>query len=180
MHKLNHGVWNFHWCRIISQEKLLPNLATNPFTQEYFVKDPLQKAYQWAWSNLQPPCWSTMRGCCLWDRSTEMVFVASLLWTRTSEASEMAVCSRCCFLCLPYSGKLWWTLNLTNESSEGIGEFLIWRLRAFPHSVIVYEIILASFKFGDFLQNRQFAKLKTSPNFPATCIWYIYDSPKVA
>ena len=33
--------------------------------------------------------------------------------------------------------------------------------------MIVCEIILASFKFGDFPQNRQFAKLKTSPKFPA-------------
>ena len=30
----------------------------------------------------------------------------------------------------------------------------------------MYEIILAGFKFGDFPQNRQFAKLKTSPKFP--------------
>ena len=34
----------------------------------------------------------------------------------------------------------------------------------------MYEVILAGFKFGDFPQNRQFAKLKTSPKFPA--IWY--------
>ena len=38
--------------------------------------------------------------------------------------------------------------------------------------MIVCEIILASFKFGEFPQNRQFAKLKTSPKFPA--IRYIY------
>ena len=31
----------------------------------------------------------------------------------------------------------------------------------------MYEIILAGFKFGDFLQNRQFTKLKTLPKFPA-------------
>ena len=68
---------------------------------------------------------------------------------------------------IPYSGKLWRTLNLANQSSECIDEFLIWRSRAFPHSAIVYEIILAGFKFGDFPQNRQFAKLKTSPKFPA-------------
>ena len=41
----------------------------------------------------------------------------------------------------------------------------MWRLRVLPHSAIVYDIILAGFKFGDFLQNRQFAKLKTSPKF---------------
>ena len=28
------------------------------------------------------------------------------------------------------------------------------------------EIILVSFKFGDFLQNRQFTELKTLPKFP--------------
>ena len=31
--------------------------------------------------------------------------------------------------------------------------------------------MLAGFKFGDFLQNRQFAKLKTSPKFPAIRYW---------
>ena len=34
----------------------------------------------------------------------------------------------------------------------------------------MYETILPGFKFGDFPQNRQFAKLQTSPKFPA--IWY--------
>ena len=37
----------------------------------------------------------------------------------------------------------------------------------------MHEIILAGFKFGDFLQNHQFAKLKTSPKFPA--IQYTID-----
>ena len=45
---------------------------------------------------------------------------------------------------------------------------LIWQ--TLPHSAIVHEIILVGFKFGEFAQNRQFAKLKTSPKFPA--IWY--------
>ena len=31
----------------------------------------------------------------------------------------------------------------------------------------MYEKILAGFKFGDFLQNCQFPKLKISPKFPA-------------
>ena len=68
---------------------------------------------------------------------------------------------------IPYSGKLWRALNLANQSSECIGEFLIWQLRALPHRAIVCEIILAGFKFGSCLQNRQFAKLKTLPKFPA-------------
>ena len=42
--------------------------------------------------------------------------------------------------------------------------FLIWQSRVLPHRVIVCEII---FKFGDFPQNRQLTKLKTSPKFPA-------------
>ena len=42
-------------------------------------------------------------------------------------------------------------------------------LQLAKQSVHEYEIILADFKFGDFLQNYQFAKLKTSPKFPA--IW---------
>ena len=67
----------------------------------------------------------------------------------------------------PYSRKLWQALNLANQSSEFIGEFKIWRSRALSHSVIVYEIILASFKFSDLKQNRHFAKLKTSLKFPA-------------
>ena len=36
--------------------------------------------------------------------------------------------------------------------------------------MIVYEIILAGFKFGDFPQNCKSVKLKTSPKFPG--IWY--------
>ena len=77
---------------------------------------------------------------------------------------------------IPYSGKLWRALlNLVNQSSEYIGEFLTWWLWALPHRAIVCEIILAGFKFGDFSQNRQFAKLKTSPKFPA--IRYIMMSP---
>ena len=62
-----------------------------------------------------------------------------------------------------YSRKLWQALNLANQSSECIGEFQIWRSRALPHSAMVYEIILAGFKFGNFLQNHQ---IKTSPKFP--------------
>ena len=53
------------------------------------------------------------------------------------------------------------------KSSECFGEFLIWRSRALPLTAIVYEITLAGFKFGDFSQNHQFIKLKTSPKFPA-------------
>ena len=34
------------------------------------------------------------------------------------------------------------------------------------HSTIVHEVMLADFKFGDFPQNRQIAKLKTSQSFP--------------
>ena len=65
------------------------------------------------------------------------------------------------------SGKLWQALNLVNQSSECIGKFLIWRSRAFPHRATVCEIILAGFKFGDFPQNCQLARLKTSPKFSA-------------
>ena len=32
---------------------------------------------------------------------------------------------------------------------NALANFLIWRSRALPHRVIVYEIILAGFKFGD-------------------------------
>ena len=45
-----------------------------------------------------------------------------------------------CNIIIPYSGKLWRALNLANQSSECIDEFLIWRSRALPHSAIVYEI----------------------------------------
>ena len=71
------------------------------------------------------------------------------------------------FQYIPYSGKLWRALNLANQPSECTGEFLIWRSRALSHRAIMCEIILVGFKFGDCLQNRQFAKLKTSPKFPA-------------
>ena len=70
-----------------------------------------------------------------------------------------------------YSGKLWWALNLVNQSSKCIGEFLFWRSRALLHRAIVYEIILVGLKFGDCPQNHQFAKLKTLPKFPT--IWYL-------
>ena len=72
---------------------------------------------------------------------------------------------------LPYSGKVWQVLNLVNQSLERIGVFLIWRSQALPHRVIVYEIILVGFKFGDFPQNHEFTKLKTSPKFPT--MWYV-------
>ena len=65
----------------------------------------------------------------------------------------------CTYYVLLYSRKLWQALNLVNQSSECIGEFLIWLSRALPHSTIVYEIILSGFIFGDFPQNRQFAKV---------------------
>ena len=42
---------------------------------------------------------------------------------------------------------------------------------------IVHEIILVGFKLGKFLQNRQFAKLKTLPKFPA--IRYIMGTKDV-
>ena len=68
---------------------------------------------------------------------------------------------------IPYSRKLWRALNLVNQSSECIGEFLIWWSWALSHRAIMCEIILAGFKFGNCSQNCQFAKLKTSPKFPA-------------
>ena len=62
-----------------------------------------------------------------------------------------------------YSRKLWWALNLANQSS------VIWQSRVLPHRAIMYEnwIMLVGFKFGDFPQNCQLAKLKTLPKFPA-------------
>ena len=72
---------------------------------------------------------------------------------------------------IPYSGKLWRALNLVNQSSKCIGEFLFWRSWALLHRAIVYEIILVGFKFGDCPQNHQFAKLKILPKFPT--IWYL-------
>ena len=36
-----------------------------------------------------------------------------------------------------------------------------------PHTYNAISRYLASFRFGDFPQTRQFAKLKTSPKFPA-------------
>ena len=56
------------------------------------------------------------------------------------------------------SGKLRRALNLANQSSECIGEFLLWQSQVLPHSAIVYEIILVGFKFGDFQQ------IANSPN----------------
>ena len=63
------------------------------------------------------------------------------------------------------------------------GEHEIWQIshqnvlvnfksRALLHGAIVYEIILAGYKFGNFPQNCQFAKLKSSPKFPA--IQYVH------
>ena len=43
-----------------------------------------------------------------------------------------------------------------------------------PHSVIVYEIILAGFKFGNFPQNRQFAKLKLANISRYTVVCTLY------
>ena len=75
----------------------------------------------------------------------------------------LALENKLTFSLLPYSGKLWRALNLANQSfANALVNFKFGN----PHSVIMYEIILAGFKFGNFRQNRQFAKLKTSPKFP--------------
>ena len=46
--------------------------------------------------------------------------------------------------------------------------------------MIVHEIILVDFKFGNFLQNHQFTKLKTLPKFPAIryaiWMWSMYSA----
>ena len=58
-----------------------------------------------------------------------------------------------------------------------IGEIFIWQSQALPHRVIVYEIILAGFKFGDFSQNCQFTKLKTLPKFPHYTVVAVINVP---
>ena len=60
-------------------------------------------------------------------------------------AVDMAQTGEGAYFWILYSGKLWWALNLVNQSWECIGEFLIWRSWALPHKAIVYEIILAGF-----------------------------------
>ena len=72
---------------------------------------------------------------------------------------------------IPYSGKLLVSIKFGESVIRKHWQISNWRLRALPHRAIVYEIILAGFKFGDFPQNCQFAKLKTSPKFPRYTVY---------